>query len=250
MGTAMGSGVGGPSVTGRSPVGVDDAARERRTDLVAALAGLAFIALMIVNFFTPGIPALDGSPEGMAAELNADRSGHQLSVLLGQLGDIAFLVFLAGLWSRLRRHEGIGGMLAGLFAIAGAAFVATILVTDGMYLALVQAADTLEDPSALPALAVLDWWIGQGILPAGVALFGAAAAAILLTRALPVWLGWLAGLTALLLLISIGSVYEASGDEGPLSFVAFGGFLLMLIWVLATSIVLFVRAGREARAAV
>jgi len=245
----MGSGVGGPSVTGRSPVAVDDAARERRTDLVAALAGLAVIAMFVVSFFTPSTPGPDGSAEEIAAALDAERNGHQLSVLLGSLGDIAFLVFVAGLWSRLRRHEGNGGMFAALFAIAGAAFTATVLVNSGVYLTLVQAAGTVEDPGPVQTLALLDWWIGQGVLSAGVAMFGAAAVAIIVTRALPVWLGWLAGLTALLLLVSLGSVYETSGEEGPLSFFGFGGFVLMLVWVLATSIVLFMRAGREARTA-
>jgi len=244
----MGSDVGGPSVTGRSPVGVDVAARERRTDLVAALAGLAMIALIVVSFFTPSTPMPDQSPEDIATQLTGDRSGHQLSLLLSSLGDIAFFVFLAGLWSRLRRHEGGGGMLAGLFAIAGAAFMATILVTSGLYLALVQSAGTLADPGAVQTLAVLDWWVGQALLPAGVALFGAAAAAIILLRALPVWLGWLAAVTALCLLVSLGTVYETTGDEGPLSYFAFAAFVLMLVWILATSLVLFVRSGRDRHA--
>jgi hypothetical protein len=75
-------------------------------------------------------------------------------------------------------------------------------------------------------------------------MFLGAAAAILTTRALPGWLGWLAGLAGLLLLISLFTVFS-DDFEGPLEFVAFGGYLLMLVWVLATSIMLLLRPGGD-----
>ena len=112
----------------------------------AAGAGLVFIALVLASFCTPDTPAADGSAEQIAAQLAADDAGNRASLLLGFLGDIAFLVFLAGLWSRLRRFEGAAALFSGLFAIAGAVFAATVAVSGGLYLALVQGAENTEDP--------------------------------------------------------------------------------------------------------
>jgi hypothetical protein len=246
MEASSGAGTRGPAVAGRRSDGGGDGARQaRRWDQIAAIAGLVFIALIVASFFTPDTPSADSATEAIAAELQADQSAHQVSLFLGFLGDVAFLVFLAGLWSRLRRYEGVGGMFAGLFVIAGAVFAATIAVSEGLYLALVQGADTAgDDPAVLRTLVVLDNWVGAGTLPAGVAMLLGATMAVLTTRALPVWLGWLAGVTGVLLVVSLGAVFDDT-EEGVLGFAGFGGFLLFLIWVLATSIVLLLRAGRE-----
>lgn len=246
MEASTGPGTGGPAVAGRrSSDGGDAAQQARRWDQIAAIAGIVFIALILASFFTPETPSADSSTETIAADLAADRSAHKVSLLLGFLGDIAFLVFLAGLWSRLRRYEGNGGMFAGLFAIAGAVFVAMIAVSGGLYLALVQAVDDAGgDPAVLRTLVVLDNWVGAATVPAGVAMFLGATMAILTTRALPVWLGWLAGVTTLLLVLALGAVFDDS-DESVLGFAGFGGFLLFLVWVLAVSIVLLMKAGRD-----
>ena len=152
--------------------------------------------LILASFFTPDTPSADSSTEAIAAQLDEDRSMHQVSLLLGFLGDIAFLLFLTGLWSRLRRHEGSGGMFSGLFVVAGAVFVSTILISEGLYLALVQGSESAgDDPAVLRTLVVLDNSVGAAVVPAGIAMFLGAAGAILTTRALPAWLGWLAGVT-------------------------------------------------------
>ncbi len=233
-----------------APPAVDDGRRARAGDLAAAAAGLLLIVFFVAGFFTPGTPTAENAGDAIAAELAADRSGHQLSLFLGFLADVAFLVFLAGVWSRLRREEGSGGMFAGLFAIAGAAFAALIMVSEGFYVALVQAAATdgvsgeALDPSTFPALAVLNDWSGSAVLPAGVAMFLGAAGAILATRALPAWLGWLAALTAVVLLVSLAAIFEDPSEDGVLGIAGFVGFLLFLIWVLAASVVLLLKAGR------
>jgi hypothetical protein len=245
METRPGSEAGGPLGAGRT--GHDDLGRGARWDRITALAGLLFVVLIVASFFTPETPDSGSSAEELAAAITDDRAGHQMSLLLGFLADIAFLLFLAGVWSRLRRYEGGGGMFAGLFGLAGAAFAATILVSEGLYLAYVQAAEN-ADPSVLPTIARLDDWVGIGTVPAGVAMMIGSAGAILSTHALPAWLGWLAGLNAVLLLLSLGAVFEGD-DESVLAGVGgFGGFLLFLIWALATSIVLLMRPRHHADA--
>jgi hypothetical protein len=240
-----GTGAGGPAVAGRRSHDGNGGEQARRWDQIAGIAGVVFIALIVASFFTPDTPSADSAAEAIAAELAADRSAHQVSLLLGFLADIAFLVFLPGLWSRLRRYEGAGGLFSGIFVVAGAVFASTILVSEGLYLALVQGADTVgDDLAVLRTLVVLDNWVGASTVSAGAAMFLGVTMAVLTTRALPAWLGWLAAVTGLLLVVSLGAVFDTS-EEGVLGFAGFGGFLLFLIWVLATSIVLLMKAGRD-----
>jgi hypothetical protein len=242
MEAGAGSEAGGPGVAGRTGRTGDGGAGPRNWDRITGIAGLIFIVLLLASFFTPETPGSDTPADRMAAAIVADADGHELSLFLAFLGDIVFLVFLAGLWSRLRRWEGGGGMFAGLFVIGGAVFYATILVSEGLYLALVKAA-TSADPSVLPPLAQLDDWVGAATLPPGVAMLVGATGAILTTRALPAWLGWISAVTALLLLVSVAGVFTDDVDNGVLGFAGFGGFLLFMVWVLATGIVLVLKAG-------
>jgi len=241
MEARAGSGMNDPAVAGQ----VRDDGAGARWDRIAAVAGLLFIVLVVASFFTPETPDYPSSADQLASELTADRSGHQMALLLGFLSDIAFLVFVAGLWSRFRRHEGTGGMMSALFAIAAAAFSATILISEGLYLALVQTAES-GDPATLPTLAALDYWVGICIVPAGVAMMIGATGAILGTHALPAWLGYLSGLNAVLLVLSLAGVYETDEESVLVGIGGFGGFLLFLVWALATSIVLLMRSSHRA----
>jgi hypothetical protein len=226
----------------------DEPPRDHTWDLVAAVAGLVFFALLVASFFTPDTPSPDDGGAAIAASIAEDRTGHQWSLLLGFLGDITFLVFLAGLWSRLHRAEGRGGMFSGLVAIAGAVFVATIMVSEGLYLALVTGTAKIgdEDPAVFTTLAVLNDWVGAAVLPAGVALFLGIAAAVVSTHSLPHWLGWWAAGVAVLLIVSLAGVFEEDVDEGIVGILGFAGFILMVLWVVAASIVMLLRAGRPA----
>ena len=189
----------------------------------------------------------DEGGAAIAADIAADRTGHQWSLLLAFLGDVAFLVFLAGLWSRLRRAEGRGGLFSALVAIAGAVFAATIMVSEGLYLAMVSGtAEIAEDPAVFTTLAVLNDWVGFAGVPAGAALFLGAAAAIVGTHTLPRWLGWWAAVISVLLIVSLGGVFQEDIDDAGLAWAGFAAFILMMLWTLAASIVLLMRAGRSA----
>ncbi|MFD2090810.1 DUF4386 family protein [Blastococcus deserti] len=235
----------GPAVAGRGAHGGVDTAM--RWDRIAAVAGLLYVALIVATFFTPETPDSGASAQELATSLTENRAGHQLSLLLGFLAGIAFLVFLAGLWSRFRRYEGVGGMMAGLFGLAGAAFAATILVSEGLYLTLVQAAET-ADASVLPTLATLDYWVGIGTVPAGIAMMIGATGAILSTHALPAWLGYLSGLIAVLLMLTLGAVFETDEETVLVAIGGFGGFLLFMVWALATSVMLLTRSTHREHA--
>jgi hypothetical protein len=248
-----------PEAGGRKP------RRALGCDVATGAAGFVFLGLILATFFTPDIPAADAdsaigkltslleSGEGtestgeqLAAELVAQRTEHQVSVFLGLLGETVFLIFLAGLWSRLRRFEGPGGMLAGTFALGGAVFLSLLLVSDGLYLALVQSA--VSHPQVLLTLILLSEWIGVGGIPAAAGMLLGFGGAVLSSRALPIWLGWLGGAAGLLLLVSLVGVFEEDNEATVIAIAGFGGYVLLLAWALATSIVLLLRAGQEPRA--
>ena len=81
-----------------------------------------------------------------------------------------------------------------------------------MYLTLVQAAET-ADPSTLPTLAQSRLLGRRRGVPAGVAMLIGATGAILSTHALPAWVGYLAGLIAVLLVLSLAAVFESDEES-------------------------------------
>src|SRR3954469_6548934 len=149
--------------------------RAQLWDQVTAVAGLVFVGLLLATLLTPATPSSQRSPAAMAARLTQDLTGHKWSLFFTFLAYVAFFVLLAGLWSRLRRWEGSGGLFSGLFVVAGTAFLTIFLVSEGISLALVEAPSVGADPVALPALTVLNNWVAVAILPAGAAMFLGAA---------------------------------------------------------------------------
>jgi len=152
-------------------------------------------------------------------------------VLVGELiGLLLFIPFLGYLCSVLREAEGLGGWLA---ATAFGAGLVNIAIKLGS-IAPGNAADRFADGTAThQALDVMNStaFIAT-MLPLSV-LTAAAAVVIVRTRVLPRWLGWLAAVTAPLLLVN-GMFLDA--EFGP-------AFLLFLLWVLLTSVILTVRPG-------
>jgi hypothetical protein len=156
------------------------------------------------------------------------------------LGFAAFLVFLGYLYRVLRRAEGTEGWAAAVAFGAG-------LLTTAVKLASATAmlASELHPNQLTPDLArVLNDIGGGGFVISGY-LYGifllAAAGSGVASRALPRWLG-ISGLV-------VGALTVAAGVAGildPIGYVPVP-FLLCLAWVLVTSIVLTVRAGRQAR---
>ena len=160
----------------------------RLWDLIGGAAGVVFVVLLLLGLLTPQTPAADTVAGVIGGRIEDDHLGHEVSAFFILAGVGFFLIFLAGVWSRLRRSEGGGGMFAGLFVVGGAIFAAILLVSEAFHLALLKAA-TADDDGALPALVWLADWAGLSALPAAVAMFLGAAAAIGTSQAFPTWLG-------------------------------------------------------------
>ena len=174
--------------------------------------GAASGALFVVLLFGPSSSGSD-SPVVLVLEL---------------LGLLLFIPFLGYLWSVLRDAEGPGGWLA---TTAFGAGLVDVTIKLGS-LAPGKVADDFGD--ATPVHKALEDMNSVAfivtMLPLGV-LMAAVAAIALKTRILPLWLGWLAAVTAPLLLVN-GMFLDA--EFGP-------AFLLFLLWTLLASVVLTVR---------
>ena len=161
---------------------------------------------------------------------SASGSGSTIVIVLELIGLLLFIPFLGYLWSVLREAEGPGGWLATTAFGAGLVDVTVKLgslapgkVADD-YGEATPIHKALEDMNSVAFIVTM---LPLSVLMAAVALIA------LKTGVLPRTLGWLAAVTAPLLLVN-GMFLEA--EFGP-------AFLLFLLWTLLASVVLTVRSA-------
>ena len=166
---------------------------------------------------------------------SSSGSDATIVLVLELIGLLLFIPFLGYLWSVLREAEGPKGWLATTALGAGLVDVTIKLGS----LAPGHAAQNFGDSTAIHqalddmnSVAFIVTMLPLGIMMSAVALI------TLHSGGLPKPLGWLAAITAPLLLIN-GMFLDA--EFGP-------AFLLFLLWTLITSVVLTVRPSRLASA--
>jgi hypothetical protein len=159
---------------------------------------------------------------------SSSGSDSTVVLVLELIGLLLFIPFLGYLWSILREAEGPRGWLATTALAAG---LVDITIKLGS-IAPAKAADGVPENTAIHqalhdmnSVAFIATMLPLSILMAAVAVI------TLTSGGLPRALGWLAAVTAPLLLIN-GMFLDA--ESGP-------AFLLFLLWTLLTSIVLTVR---------
>ncbi len=198
-----------------------------RKELIAPLTGVAFVVVLVIAFVIAGEPP--EAKDSTAQEIVQHYVDHKGSTIAGAfLSALAalLLVFFGGHLRRvLRAAEGENGMLSAV-AFAGTIIVAVAAAIDAtISLALAETVKDL-DPAAVQALEAL--WDNDFIpvILGTEILLIAGGISILLHRALPRWLGWVAVTLAVL-------------GGTPLGFVAFLG---SGVWILIVSIVLTTQA--------
>jgi hypothetical protein len=201
----------------------------------SGIAGIVFVVLAFVSRLVPGNVPDPDKRDAIArfAKFYADKSHNDSAVIgfvLGVVGLFAFAWFLGGLWSMLRNAEGAATAPTIIVAVGGAAFVALGMAyhafADVVGVTLHFSKGYTIVNGFDPATALLFSSVAQGIFLASMLAVGAATAAaaavILRTRALPVWLAWVGLVIAALCLATIP----------PLTFVA---GILLAVWVLVIS---------------
>jgi hypothetical protein len=206
--------------------------RSQMIDRLGAVSGLLCVLLGIVAVgLGSGTAAADpgASPEEIArAYASAPTSVGWVGAYLEVLAFLLLFVFVARLSAVLRGAQDSGptwlatgavtaGLLAVCLTLTGFAIGSSLRFRAGPGL---QIEATLALFDAHVALYIASWALGAVFL-------GGAAAIILTQRVLPRWLGWAAGVFALLDLTAVGL---------PTSPLASFPNLLLLLWVLATSV--------------
>ena len=191
----------------------------------APLLGALFVVLTVVGFLVTGETPDSDASGAEVRDAYDDQAKHLIGTYLVILGSIALLFFSAHLRSALRFLSPGGRM--GNAALAGAITAATgFLVAAVIHGALTSAVDDKLPDAAVQALNGLDNWsfppfvagLGTMVLATGLAIARAA-------RLIPGWFGWLGVLIGLLMFTPAG----------------FFGFIASGLWILALSILLYLR---------
>ena len=206
----------------------------------AALSGIVFVVLMLVGAaFVLDVPKGDASAQEIASYLT-DSGNHTRNIIgayLWVLGGLAFLGFVTGLRSVLRRAEGDPGTLSNLVFGAGVVFTAVWSVSAAAIASVAYAVEfsdaRVSNPDLVTVLPSLGWLLlllGGGF--AGILLLAATSILIFRTGVLPRWLAWLG------IVVAVSLVFD----------VAYMNILPLVGWVLVASIAMLRRREEIATA--
>jgi hypothetical protein len=205
-----------------------------RYDRWMPLTGVAAVALWIIGVFVleSASPGGDASAFEILEYFDDDSTSIFIGGFLFALGTAFFVWFLGILRAAFLAAEGQPGRLTAVAFAGGVGKAVFDMGVIGGSVAGAIAADESDDfsPQAAQALFFVDdaFFIGAEFM--ALVFMAAAGALILSRRVLPVWLGWLALVIALgLLVVPIGW-----------AFLLFG----VPLWVLLASVMLFLGASR------
>jgi hypothetical protein len=198
----------------------------RKRDL-APLSGALFVVLLIVGFvgLAGNTPAGDAAA-GKVSYYTDNDTQQGVAAIIGALSAVPLVLFAASLRERLRLALPDRSVLPGFAFGAGVVAAAGLLGSAAVHLALSDHAGDVQ-PAAAQAMNAID---GYAIVPFAVGLVTmvlATSVAAIRGAPLPTWLGW-AGVA-----LFVGSFTP----------VAFFAVVLAGIWILAASVVLYLRSG-------
>jgi hypothetical protein len=218
-----------------------DPGSDRLLDRVGAAAGIAFVLLFvaIIAVGTDGLPAPQHSIDEIARSARDHRDAILFGTYLAALLTGALLVYGAAVVARLWRAEGATGGWW-IVAMTGLAATAVGLVTDTIVVGFVRAVGHGVSGDVL--------WIGYPSGPDGV-IIAIPLAVFLLGAGLggrasggsPRWLAWFALVLSSLFVAGAAGVTGDEVDGGILGGLLVLGYLGLLAWIVAMSIVLWQR---------
>jgi hypothetical protein len=210
---------------------------------LGAASGVIFFVVVVASFFTPEAPDVDAETATIVTELAADRDGLVLSVYLGFLASFFFTLFTAGLWTWLRRAEVERGASV-LVLLGGLGSVILVVIANGVFYALVDAAEEAREPEAVRALFELDQSILPAIAVTSMVFYAGVALSALATGALPRWLTWVAAALAIAFPIALLGIFSEDDEGGALGVIFFIALLVNFVWILVTSVLMWQAAKR------
>lgn len=207
---------------------------------VPASGLLAVGALALTGLISPPPPIAGAPGAEIAAYYNSHRAGLEAESIADGIGGMLLVVFAASLHARIRS-------LASLTALVAAAILATCtLVQVAAFHALAFRPN--PDPVRAGLLNDLQSFIFQVTTFPAILFLGAAATAILASRALPRWLGLTAVAAAGLHAIAWISFFAPTGILAAGALPDVVAFASLLAWLAACSLAMLIRPHIERHA--
>jgi hypothetical protein len=223
----------------------------RGWERLAAGLGIVFVVLQVgAGAMLAGAPALDAPSPEIQSYLVDDGVNVLATATMAAVAAFFGLWFLGGLRTFLERAEGVPGRLSKVAFGAGLVTIA-LATTASLPTVALAWGDTaaLADPGLLRAVWNLNTLALVPIGGSAGAFCLAAALVILRTRALPVWVGWIGVLAAVVGVLATFFLV-ADDPDSPLGTPAnLGGFLLSMLFILLLSVFMVMRPGKPDRAA-
>jgi hypothetical protein len=197
----------------------------------APITGVLFAVLTAAAFIAgEETPDANASPVKVIAFFTAHKSGIETSAILAVVAFL-FAVFWAGTFAGFLRRNGASVALTGLVIAAAVLMAVGAALFAGIEFELAHDLRHFG-PQTAQTLNVLNNSLFFPLVIGGCVYGVASGLAIIGSRALPVWLGWVA--------LVLG-VLCAAGPPG------FFALLALVLWTLVVSIMVFLRSGDEAR---
>jgi|HubBroStandDraft_4_1064222.scaffolds.fasta_scaffold18033_4 hypothetical protein len=199
-----------------------------RWSKLAPLTGVLFAVLVVAAIFSNSseTPKASASPAKVIAFYSVHRSEVETSAILFALAFLVLLLFAGALRSYLRRTPAVEGLSA-LVLGGGVLMAAGALTGSGVEYGLAHNLYQLS-PATAQALNFLSQELFLPIIGGAFVLAVCSGLAILRGAALPKWLGWVAIVLGIAVIIP------------PASFPALLGFV---IWSIVVSILMYLRMG-------
>ncbi len=210
------------------------AVSERASNLVGGICGLAAVALLIGSFpFTGATPEPGASADDVAEYLGRSSAQTWTGIYLELFGLALFIIFIGRLWALLREAEGPGGWIATTALGAALAALTVLVIGDATMMgAAFSAGRHGLDPAAVGGMYTVQWYADLAFGAVNAVFFAAASVLVLRCRALPTWLGWLALVVAIALVVTVPFGPGAT-MEPP--------HILGFLWIVSVSVVMIVR---------
>ena len=204
-----------------------------RSERLEPLTGVVAVALWVVAVFVieSARPEDEDSPAALLTYFDEERTTLTVGAILFALGTAFFVWFLGSLRAAFLSGEGMPGRITAIAFGAGIGKAVFDIATAGM-----TAAGTIAAQEELtPEGAQVFFWAEDAFIIGAefmaLVFMIAAGVVILRTRVLPVWLG------ALALVIALGLLIVPVGW----AFLLFG----VPLWVLIASVLLYLRGTRQ-----
>jgi hypothetical protein len=195
------------------------------------LTGAVAVVLWVVGVFV--LESVSPDDEEAAADILAYFDDESTTLLVGvfffALGTVFFVWFLGSLRAAFLTGEGVPGTATAIALAGGLGKAVFDLAVVGNTAAGALSAEEGLTPEAAQAIFWMDNTFFVGAQMMALVFMAASALVVLQTRVLPVWMGWLAALIALgLLIVPIGWVFLLFGVP---------------LWVLLASVLLYLRTS-------